>query len=90
MDDEEPGLQAAGADPSVRGPPPSARPGRGCAAAFVSAERERVRPVRPQLETMLNSGGAGMNPGMADMLKGFDINSPEVKQQVRPSFRPSA
>lgn len=36
---------------------------------------------RQQLENMLSQGGAGMDSRMADMLKDFDINSPEVQQQ---------
>ncbi len=36
--------------------------------------------TRAQLETMLKNG-AGMAPGMGDMLKSFDMNSPEVKAQ---------
>ena len=36
--------------------------------------------TRAQLESMLASG-AGMAPGVSDMLKGFDMNSPEVKAQ---------
>jgi hypothetical protein len=36
--------------------------------------------TRAQLETMLASG-AGMAPGVSDMLKGFDMNAPEVQAQ---------
>ncbi len=36
--------------------------------------------TRAQLETMLSSG-AGMAPGVSDMLKGFDMNAPEVQAQ---------
>ena len=38
--------------------------------------------TRAQLEQMLsNGGGLGMAPGMSDMLKGFDMNAPEVQAQ---------
>lgn len=36
---------------------------------------------RQQLEQMLNQGGVGMDSRMAEMMKDFDINSPEVQQQ---------
>ena len=36
--------------------------------------------TRKQLETMLESG-AGMNPAMAEAMKGFDLNAPEVRDQ---------
>ena len=37
--------------------------------------------MRKQIETMMEAQAGGMDPGMAEAIDGFDINSPEVQQQ---------